>query len=221
MYPTRAEEEAIKTIADRVSSSVDQESGIMTIWVTGGSSATAAQMADSFLAHLRERVRTIRTEKARQNVQFIEERFTEAKAELQQAEERLADFMDRNNNINSAQLRTEQDRLQRQVRFASDLYSELQTQLTQARIELQRSEPVITVVEKPVPPMERSAPMRFFIVLTSLVVGLIIGLGIAFFRVSITQAHEDRKAQHKIREIKQSLIPTFFRGGKPKGEAKG
>ena len=33
-------------------------------------------------------------------------------------------------------------------------------QVTRAELELQRSEPVITVVEEPVPPMERSAPNR-------------------------------------------------------------
>ena len=41
-------------------------------------------------------------------------------------------------------IRIVQERLQRQVRFASDLYSELQTQLTQAHLKLQCSEPVIT-----------------------------------------------------------------------------
>jgi uncharacterized protein involved in exopolysaccharide biosynthesis len=211
VYPTEEEEEAIKAVADRVSSSVDEESGLMTINVMAGAPGPAAGMAESFLRHLRERVRTIRTEKARQNVSFIEERFGEARLELRNAEERLAQFTDRNQRINSAQLRTEQDRLQRQVRFASDLYSELQTQLTQARIELQRSEPVITVVERPVPPIERSAPKRTLIVLLTLILGGFLGVGAAFVSAFFNNTEEDTEEQEKLEEIKESLIPKRWR----------
>lgn len=211
VYPTEAEEDAIQAIENSVSSSVDQESGIMTISVTAGEPGPAAQLAQSFLNHLQERVRTIRTEKARQNVQFIEDRFADAKMKLQEAEEQLAAFMDRNKNINSAQLQTEQQRLQRQVTFASDLYSELQTQLTQARIELKRSEPVITVVEEPVPPMQRSAPKRTLIVLLSLILGGFLGIGAAFVAAFFDNTEEDDEEQEKLEEIRERLIPERWR----------
>ena len=206
VYPTEAEEEAIKAVADRVSSSVDQESGLMTINVTAGEPGLAAALADRFLEHLAERVRTIRTDKARQNVAFVAARFEEAQDELRAAEERLAQFTDRNQRINSAQLRTEQERLQRQVRFASDLYSELQTQLTQARLELQRSAPVITVVEEPVPPMERSAPKRTLIVLLSLILGGFLGIGAAFVSTFLEGAEQDSEAGKKLDEIKERFV---------------
>ncbi len=211
IYPTEAEEDAIKVIADKVSSSVDQESGLMTINVTAGEPGLAAALADSFLRHLTERVRTIRTDKARQNVEFVEQRFEEAKAELRAAEQRLAQFTDRNQRITSAQLRTEQERLQRQVRFASDLYSELQTQLTQARIELQRSTPVITTVEQPVPPMERSAPKRTLIVLLSLILGGFLGIGAAFVAAFFDSTEEDAEEQEKLAEIRERLVPERWR----------
>ena len=211
VYPTEAEEEAIKAVADRVSSSVDQESGLMTINVTAGEPGLAAALADRFLEHLAERVRTIRTDKARQNVAFVAARFEEAQDELRAAEERLAQFTDRNQRINSAQLRTEQERLQRQVRFASDLYSELQTQLTQARLELQRSAPVITVVEEPVPPMERSAPKRTLIVLLSLILGGFLGIGVAFVSAFFDGTEDDAEEQEKLDEIRERLVPARYR----------
>ena len=211
VYPTEAEEQAIKAVAGKVSSSVDQESGLMTINVTAGEPGLAAALAESFLRHLTERVRTIRTDKARQNVDFIEQRFEEAKEELRAAEEQLAQFMDRNQRINSAQLRTEQERLQRQVTFASDLYSELQTQLTQARIELQRSEPVITTVEQPVPPMQRSAPKRTLIVLLSLILGGFLGVGAAFVSAFFDSTEDDAEEQEKLTEIRERLVPKHYR----------
>lgn len=183
----------------------------MTIAVTAGEPRLAAQIVQSYLDHLRDRVQSIRTEKARQNLAFIQQRFEEARKELQAAEDRLAQFTDQNQQINSAHLRTKRDRLQRQVTFASDLYTQLQSRKTQAEIELQRSEPVVTVVEEPVPPVERSAPRRTLLVLLSLVVGGIVGLSGAFVRWSVQETEREPEGRRKLGEIKEALIPERWR----------
>ena len=211
LYPTEDEAEAMERIREMLWWAVDQETGIMTISVTAGEPELAAGLTQSFLGHLRDRVQRIRTEKAKRNLEFVEQRFGEAKEQLREAERKLAQFTDRNKQINSAQLRTERDRLQRQVTFASDLYSQLQGQKTQTEIELQKSEPVVTVVEKPVPPIERSAPRRTFVVLISFIVGNIVGLFGAFIRWSISETRRDIKGRKKINEIKKSITPKYFR----------
>jgi uncharacterized protein involved in exopolysaccharide biosynthesis len=141
----------------------------------------------------------------------MEERFTEVEQELRVAEEELATFVDRNSGIQSARLETERERLQRQVSFKSELYQQLQAQVTQARIELQRSEPVITIVEEPVPPMERSAPKRKLIVLLTLILGGFLGIGAAFVSAFFNNTEEDTEEQEKLEEIKASLIPERWR----------
>ena len=216
-YPTEAEEQAIQAVGGRISSSVDQETGLMSVSVTAGEARLAAEILQSFLQHLTERVSAIRTEKARRNLAFMEERFTEVEQELRVAEEALATFADRNSGIQSARLETEQERLRRQVSFKSELYQQLQAQVTQARIELQRSEPVITVVEEPVPPIRRSSPQRSLIVVLSLLLGSFIGVGIAFLRALLVSQKEREEQQKKVTEIKELLIPkkatTWFGGG--------
>lgn len=209
--PTVAEEEAMETIGDRTWWAIDPESGIMTIAVTAGEPSVAAQITESFLDHLRDRVQAIRTEKAKQNLEFITQRFEEAQEQLRAAEEKLAHFTDQNKQINSAQLRTQRDRLQRQVTFASDLYSQLQSRKTQAEIELQRSEPVVTVVQAPVPPIERSAPRRTLIVLLSLVVGGIVGIGGAFVRWSLRETERTPEGRRKLEEIRAAVVPDRWR----------
>ena len=211
LYPTEDEEEAMERIREMLWWAVDQETGIMTISVTAGEPELAAGLTQSFLGHLRDRVQQIRTEKAKRNLEFVEQRFGEAQEQLREAEKKLAQFTDRNKQINSAQLRTERDRLQRQVTFASDLYSQLQGQKTQAEIELQKSEPVVTVVEKPVPPIERSAPRRTFVVLISFIVGSIVGLFGAFIRWSINETRRDVEGRKKINEVRKSITPKYFR----------
>ena len=207
---TEEEAGAIRAVENVLTTSIDRETGLMSISVTTGDPVLSAGLADSFSRHLTERVRSIRTKKSRDNLRFIEERMEEARADLREAEERLARFMDRNRNIGSESLRTERDRLRRQVNFAEQLYSDVQAQMTQAQIELQRSEPVLTVLEEPVVPSRPSGPRRTLIVLLSLILGGLVGIGAAFVATAVESSNNDAEEAGKLQEIKHAFWPQRF-----------
>jgi uncharacterized protein involved in exopolysaccharide biosynthesis len=202
VIPSEEEDEALKTISDKISASVDEETGLMTISATAGGPQLAASLAQSFLRHFTTRVREIRTEKVRERLEFVEGRFEEAEQELETVEEQLAQFLERNQNPTTATLQFRRDRLQRQVSFKEQLYSELQSQLTQTRLDLQRRQPVVTVVEQPVPPMQKSAPSRGLIVVLCVVLGGFLGIGVAFGK-GFFQAHKARGEEEKMKEIRE------------------
>lgn len=206
--PTLKAERAMATLEEQITAYQRPETGLMTLSVTTGNPQLSAAVVESLIEHLSTHVRSLRTEKARRNLEFIQQRFQEAEKELTQAEERLANFMDRNQSINTARLRTQRDRLQRQVRFKSDLYSELQAQLTQAKIDLQRSEPVITVVEQPVPPLESVAPQRLVILIVSLLGGGIAGCVLVFLWAYFREENATGERRAKIREVREAFIPA-------------
>ena len=210
MIPSEEEDEALKSISDMISSSVDEETGLMTISVMAAGPVLASDLAKSFLDHFTTRVREIRTEKVRERLGFVEERFQEAEGELERAEERLAQFLERNQNPTTATLQFRRDRLQRQVSFKEQLYSELQSQLTQTRLDLQRRQPVVTVVEEPVPPTNRSSPKRTLIVFLSFVLGGIIGVVGAFFKSFFENMEEDPEGKRKVKEIRERMVPNRF-----------
>jgi uncharacterized protein involved in exopolysaccharide biosynthesis len=212
VIPSEEEDDALEAVSEMISASVDEETGLMTISVTAGAPRISSNLAGSFLDHFTARVREIRTEKVRERLEFVERRFEEAEQELEQAEDRLAQFLERNQNPTTATLQFRRDRLQRQVSFKEQLYSELQSQLTQTRLDLQRRQPVVTVVEQPVPPMERSAPNRTMIVVLCLIFGGISGVGGAFVHTFLERAEEDTDEQEKLTEIRERLIPPRWRG---------
>ena len=212
VYPTGAEQNALNSIRHRVTTSINQDNGLMTVQATGGSRQLAAELASSFVRHLRERVRQIRTEQVREQLGFVKSRFEEAQQELVTAEDRLAEFLERNQNPTTPTLQFQRDRLRRQVRFKEQLYSNLQSQLTQARLEVKRQQPVVTVVEQPIPPKYRSAPNRTAIVILSGALGVLFGCIIAFLRSNVRAASFEGEDKEKIRRIKEHLIPGFLNG---------
>jgi uncharacterized protein involved in exopolysaccharide biosynthesis len=212
VIPTEEEDAALENISRKVNTSVDEETGLMTISVTAGGPLLASDLAKRFIDHFTGRVRTIRTEKVQERLQFVERRFQEAEEELETAEDRLAKFLERNQNPTTASLQFRQDRLRRQVGFKEQLYSNLQSQLTQTRLELQRQQPVVTVVENPVPPRERSAPKRTLTVVVSLILGLVFGVfGAAIVSYFSTRGKESPE-QEKIEEIKNEVGIKLVKG---------
>jgi LPS O-antigen subunit length determinant protein (WzzB/FepE family) len=204
---TMAENMALWRLDQMVSSRIDQQSGLMTISVTASGPDLAAEMTQSFVDHLTRRVRNIRTKKVRKQLDFVEGRFEEAQNELETAENRLAEFLERNQNPTTAQLRFQRDRLQRQVRFKEQLYSELQGRLTQVRLDLQRQQPVVTMVEEPVEPMEPSAPNRKLIVLLSIFLGGFLAVISAFLVSFFSTDDEDRERREKVAQIREAFVP--------------
>jgi uncharacterized protein involved in exopolysaccharide biosynthesis len=209
-YPTREEEEAMKELSELVSIGVDDETGLMSLVARTDNPLLSAQLAQRFAEHLVARVEMIRTQKAREDLAFIVRQFEAAGDSLRQAENALAAFEDRNMNAQSARLRTEQDRLMRIVTFKAELYSDLQAQRTQAEIDLQRSQPVITVLEKPVPPIESSGPPRTLTLIMGILAGGVIGVARAFFRSFIEHQRADAEAKGKLEEIRLSVRPSAW-----------
>lgn len=223
-FPTRQEEIAMRVLVHMVEPTIKQDTGLLTITVTTNAAKLSTELTESFLKHLSARLIYLRTQKAQQNLKFIERRFAEAESSLLNAENALARFNDRNNNPQSARLRTEQGRLERQLTFKSELYRDLQTQLTQEKIEFERSRPLITVLENPAPPIDPSGPGRLIILITSLMMGGMLGIGIALTKALFNKVEQQEDA-HKIEEFSATLasmwrVPRLrFPGKSKKGNA--
>ncbi|UCD38646.1 MAG: hypothetical protein JSW54_03980 [Fidelibacterota bacterium] len=205
------EKNTVEVLSEVISAGVSRQSGIMTISVTTTDPLLSAQLASVAIKKLAERVREIYHENTKQDLEFVQERFSAAQAELNASEEALARFTDQNRDPQTANLLMEMERLQRQVDFKTQLYSELQAQLTQTEIDLQKNRPVLTVVEAPVPPLESSGPRRKVMVLAGLVFGFGAGLGLAFLGDMVKRHKADDEAEAKLKEIQVELIPAWVR----------
>lgn len=211
--PSAREERAINRVRSMMSTSVDDDTGIMTISATSADPQLSSQLVISLIEHLEQRVREIKTKKARENLEFVQSRVAEAGEELKVAEDELARFMDRNTSVQSARLRAELERRQRQVGFKAQLYTELQAQHTQAEMSLQRSNPVITIIEHPVPPRAPVERNSGIIILVAVILGMIVAVGLAFTRWYIQRQEAHEHDRQKLNEIRAAIpgVPRLLK----------
>jgi uncharacterized protein involved in exopolysaccharide biosynthesis len=110
-------------------------------------------------------------------------RLTEAEAELRSAEAELQTFLEGNRLFrDSPHLNFEYERLERQVTIKQEVFIMLRRSYEDARIQEVNDTPVLTVIDRAVPPREKSWPRRRLTVVVVFLFGGVIGGSIALTR---------------------------------------
>lgn len=118
----------------------------------------SAQLNNIVLQKVIEYVVAYKTEKQRQNLEFITERTKEAEEKFEKAQLRLAAFRDANQGIVTQTARTKEERLQADFSLASSIYNGLAQQLEQTKIQLKKDTPLFTEFEPVSVPLSKSEP---------------------------------------------------------------
>ncbi|WP_162417014.1 Wzz/FepE/Etk N-terminal domain-containing protein [Cyclobacterium roseum] len=140
----------------------------------------AAQMAKFTESLLQKEVIAYKIQNAREQLKFTESQFEEKKEEFQKIQAELSNFRDRNQNIVSASVNNELQRLEAEYNFAFNIYTELAKQLEQAKLQVSKDTPVFSIIEPVTVPAEKSAPKRPLILIVFTFVGLVVALGVVF-----------------------------------------
>lgn len=140
----------------------------------------AAQMAKFAEELLQKKIIEFKLQSASEQLLFTQQRFVEKKKEFEDAQARLAYFRDRNQNLSSATVMNQLQKLESDYSFAFNIYNELASQLEQAKFQVAKDTPVLSVIEPVTVPSEKSAPKRSLIIIIFSVLGLIIAVGYVF-----------------------------------------
>lgn len=173
---------------------------IVTVKYSAGEPGLAAAVANAFLEETVVYNQDVRDSKAQQNRKFIEKQIEETTGLLRKAENELAQFTARNKKIATPDLEVELDRLKRSVRIQEEVYISLKKQLELAKIEEQERKPSIEVIERAVPPLQKSAPRTRRTVILAGFVSLFLFCGLAFLMEWMGKARRNRDDE-KYREF--------------------
>ncbi|MEX2410203.1 MAG: Wzz/FepE/Etk N-terminal domain-containing protein [Candidatus Paceibacterota bacterium] len=174
--------EVVENLKERINASMDEQSGIVTISVIMPDAEVAAEVTQRVVGFLRDYITSYNTDKARQNVEFIESRYAESSQRFKEAQERLARYRDENRGQLTELARTREQNLQSEYDLAFNIHNAMAERLEEARIKLQEDTPVVKILEPVAVPDKRSEPRRPLIMVISAMLGGMLGVGIIFGR---------------------------------------
>ncbi len=174
---TKDEEKMLKYLAQAVTLAVDKKEGYLTLTVNGMEPVQTADLAIKAQELLQSEVTRFRTEKAEDELKYIQERYNEIKKEAESYQASLAVLTDRSQNMTTSRARLERERLMAKYSVASGVYSEMAKQLEAAKMKVKKDTPVLTVVQPvTVPTKPANSRAKTLIVWTFL--GIVLGCGI-------------------------------------------
>lgn len=175
---SKDEYNALKILEQSVSLTLDNKNGYVTITTNMPEAVASAQLAQATVVLLQKYITEFKIAKVQSNLDFIQSRYNEAKKNFEDIQIRRAAFRDANTNTNKYSARVEAEKLDAEYTLAMNLYSELATQLEQAKIEVKKDTPILTVVRPVTIPYKKSKPQRLQILVVFTFLGVMAGAGL-------------------------------------------
>ena len=170
------ENELIERIHAQLSIAYNEKDGYVSLYARMPEPKAAAQMAQKAQVLLQEAITAFKIQKAKDQLDFVTERYIEKKKESQVAQKKLAEFRDRNKNVSTATAQTELERLTAEYNLVYGVYSELAKQMETQKIKVKEDTPVFTVIEPVTIPLYRSQPQRAKLLILYTMIGIIISM---------------------------------------------
>lgn len=203
---SKEEDDCMKILANLVTLTVNDKEGYITLSASMPEPVAAAQLAYKVQVLLQKYVTEFKIEKARANLEFIEERYADAKSEFERKQEELAEFRDANRNFASAVAKTTEERLSNEYAVVLGVYSELAKQREQANIQVKEDTPIFAVVEPVTVPTERSKPKRALICVAFTFLGGFCGVGLVLVLPFLAQVSGARRLRKWLPEATEKRI---------------
>ncbi|MDE5585257.1 MAG: chain-length determining protein, partial [Muribaculaceae bacterium] len=139
---TKPEDNVVKALQARINASVDTKTSVITISVMMQDPLISATLADTVVSRLQEYITDYRTNKARKDLEYAELLNEEAKDNYYKAQQKYADYLDRNNGLIIHSAMTTRERLQNEATLAFNLYNQTAQQVQVAKAKVQENTPV-------------------------------------------------------------------------------
>ena len=155
----------------------EEDSGLIVVSILIEEPQLAADIANFMADYIKKYVSEEMLVQSSEHRQFIESRMASSKGELSESEVALTEFRKKHPMaLDTPDLQLDRGRLMRNVEVNQQVYITLRQQYEIAKIEELRSAPVINILDSGESAVEKSKPMRIFIVFISFLGSLFLSL---------------------------------------------
>ena len=198
---TKDEYNCMGILSRSVGITLDEKKGYVTISANMPEAVAAAQMAQATLTLLQKYITEFKIEKVQSNLDFVQERYDEAKRNFEDVQARRAKFRDANMNTSRYSARTELEKLDAEYTLTMNLYSSLASQLEQAKISVKETTPVLTVIKPVTVPYKKSKPQRSMILAAFTFLGAVLGMGCVLLLPVVAEITGSEKMKKLVKEL--------------------
>ncbi len=197
---TLKEKQCVEKLKKLITLNLNEKDGYLQLTATMPEPLAAAQLAERVQSLLQRYITEFKIEKVQSNLDFVQERFDEAKRDFEQIQQERAVFKDANKNIYSARAQTQEEQLDTRYNLALSVYSELAKQLEQAKIQVKETTPILTVIDPVTIPLERSKPKRALILVLFTFLGGFAGTGLVLVLPSVANILDNDRLRKIVAE---------------------
>lgn len=185
---TKEEYTAVRALESVIGIEVEEKKGYIALSAQMPEPYAAAQVAESALELLQKYITEFKVDKVQSNLEFIQERYDELKKEYEEIQELRAAYKDANQGISTSRARTNLEKLDNQYNLAYSIYSEMATQLEQAKIQVKETTPILTVIDPVSMPIKPSKPRKMMILVGFTFLGGVAACGYVLIAPTLREA---------------------------------
>ena len=189
--------EFFESIDNILTLSINDKDGFIEMISVSENPQIAAQVAKNGELILQNQIIAIKTKSSLELLDYLETQYAEKKKLLNQAQDRLSNFKDRNLNISRSSFSDNQTRLESELLTASSVFDNIVAQLEQVKLQVTKDTPVFSIIKPVVFPNEKSGPKRSLILVVYLFLGVVLSIGYVLGKEPIENILKEIRTKEK------------------------
>ena len=161
-------------IGKSINCTVDKKTSVITIEVTDQDPVISAVMADSIKNRLQAFITQYRTQKARNDLAYMEKLFMESKEEYVTARQQYAAYSDANQDLILQTYHAKQEDLENEMQLKYNAYTQMYEQLQISKAKVQESTPAFTVVQSASVPLKHINKSKLMVMTIFMFLGFVL-----------------------------------------------
>ena len=164
----------VQAMQGMISCTVDKKTSIITISVTTQDALVSASLADSVCGKIQDYIIAYRTQKARNDLNYVQNLCNEAKAQYVKAQEKYSSFSDSNEDLILQSFKAKQEEMENEMQLRYNIYNQCAQQLQMAKAKVQERTPAFTVLEPATVPLKKDGPKRMTILFVYIFIAIVL-----------------------------------------------
>lgn len=191
---TAKEANVARRLKSLIKMDVNPKEGYLTLSVRMSEPVACAELCDASFLLLKKYIANFKTEKSKANLEFIEDRCAEAKADYEKKQSRYAYFVDSHRGLSTAMSNVEGERLYADMELSRQLYSEMSKSLMSAQVKVKEDAVSLADLTPVSVPDKKTKPKRLQILFVWAFLGIVAGCGYVWGRDWWSGFHKNWKS---------------------------